>query len=698
MRVIVMVLLVLVATPALAQTPPPGQPVPTLKPVVVEGARIPDERRETDQEAREELQRTPGAVDLVDETRIRESRAANLKDVLDFTPGVLIRPRFGSDESQISIRGSGLRNNFHLRGINLLIDGFPYGNADGFSDFEALELLTTKRIEVYRGASALRFGGNTLGGAINLVTKTGYDAGLFEIRTEAGSYGFFKNYIGTGQVYGPWDFYIGLTDTELENFRQHAEQMRRRAYGTVGYSLAGGTTLRFDLGFTDSHENLPGSLTQRELDTNPKQADPSFRATNSGRDYTYTRGAFTLRTPLAENQVLEWATQLNYQDLDHPLPFAVIDDTTYSWSSELRWTWAAPLFNHANRVRVGLQYFGTNQRDDQFQNINGDRGLQTQNQINTAYNYAIYAEDQFDITPTFTAVLGARGQYAVRSVHDEFGTNTRDSVDFLSLSPKIGFLWAVAPGAQVYGNVSQAYEPPLILELTAPGNIGGDLSQLNAQRAWQFEIGTRGTWGDRLTWDIALYDIELWDEIQNVNVQPFPGAPFTIPRYQNIRRSRHTGAEVGLDALLLRDLLRRVGLGTTGDALRTRLAYTFSHFVFVNDPVFGNNQIPGAPEHFLRIELRYDHNSGFWFAPNVETVPHGYYVTSENDARTQAYTLFNIRTGYEYKPWKLGVFFEARNLTNATYTSSVVVDDANKRFYEPGDGRAYYGAVEWRWR
>ena len=108
-------------------------------------------------------------------------------------------PRFGSDESQISIRGSGLRNNFHLRGINVLIDGFPYGNADGFSDFESLELLTTKRIEVYRGASALRFGGNTLGGAINLVTKTGYDAGLFELRSEAGSFGYLKNYLATGR-------------------------------------------------------------------------------------------------------------------------------------------------------------------------------------------------------------------------------------------------------------------------------------------------------------------------------------------------------------------------------------------------------------------------------------------------------------------------------------------------------------------
>ena len=71
MLILVVVVLVLMAGPALAQ-PPAGQPVPSLKPVVVEGARVPDERTETEQEAREELQRTPGAVDLVDETRIPE--------------------------------------------------------------------------------------------------------------------------------------------------------------------------------------------------------------------------------------------------------------------------------------------------------------------------------------------------------------------------------------------------------------------------------------------------------------------------------------------------------------------------------------------------------------------------------------------------------------------------------------------------
>jgi iron complex outermembrane receptor protein len=680
-----------------------AQPPQRLPPTIVETTQVPPERTATPEEAREEIQRAPGAVDLIEEERIRQGRAANLKDALEFTPGVLIRPRFGSDESQISIRGSGLRNNFHLRGINVLIDGFVYGQADGFADFESLELLTTKRIEVYKGANALALGGFTLGGAVNLVTKTGADASLFEIRGEGGSFGYAKTYLGSGLVLGPFDYYVGLSDTELNGYRDHADQIRRRAYGTVGNSLPGGTTLRFDLGFTASNEHLPGALTKEELDRDPRKANPTSVMFREERNYDYTRGAFTLRTPLGESQLVEWSAQLNYQDLDHPLSFAVIDDTTYSWSTELRWILSAPLFGHANRLTAGLQYFGTRQIDVNFANVLGNRGAETKNQFNVATNVGLYAEEQLDVTPAVTLVLGARGQYAVRTVRDRFLTeadgdrNDSDSVDFLSLSPKAGVVWRVGPQAQVYANASHAYEPPLLLELTAPGQLGGNLSRLDAQKAWQFEIGTRGSWGDRIAWDVAVYDIELRDEIQNVNIQPFPGAPFTIPRFRNIDRSRHTGAEVGVDVRLLSDVGRGLGLGTTGDALRLRAAYTWSRFVFVDDASFADNDLPGAPEHFIRAELRYDHAAGFWLAPGIEVVPRGYFVNSENDARTEAYTLFGVRAGYDYKPWKAGLFFEARNLTDKTYASSVVVDAANRRFFEPGDGRAFYGGLEWRW-
>jgi iron complex outermembrane recepter protein len=692
-QAIAVIVLLLVATPAVAQQPPPP---PTLPPVVVEGQRLPGERTETEQEAREEIQRVPGSVDLVPRERIEESRAANLKDVLDFTPGVLIRPRFGADESQISIRGSGLRNNFHLRGINLLIDGFPYGNADGFSDFEALELLTTKRIEVYKGPAALRFGGNTLGGAINLVSRTGYDGAPLEVRGEGGSFGFWKFYLGSGMVLGPFDSYVGLSDTELHGYRDHAEQLRRRAYVTVGDVLPGGTTVRVDLNYTRSEENLPGALTEHELDTDPRKAEPGNvfgLRVRAARSYDYVRGAITVRTPLTGTQALEWATQLNYQDLNHPLSFAVIDDTTYAYSTELRWIRVAPLFEHANRTTVGLQYSGTRQIDVQLDNTPGLVRTKLRDQLNIADTVGLYAENQLDVTPAFTLVLGGRGQYSIREVRDRFliDGNQSDSVDFLAFTPTLGFVARPARNVQIYANASRAYEPPLLLEITAPGNVPGTLSDLKAQKAWQFELGTRGTWGARLAWDVGVYDIELWDEIQNVNVKPFPTAFFTIPRYRNLDRSRHTGAEVGLDVLVAKDL-------TPGDALRARAAYTWSRFVFVNDKNFGNNRLPGAPDHFVRAELRYDHASGVWVAPNAEATPQGYFVNSENDAGTRPYALLGLRAGYDYKPWNVGLIFEARNLTDVTYASSVVVDAANRRFFEPGDGRAFYGTLQWAWK
>lgn len=81
----------------------------------------------------------------------------------------------------------------------------------------------------------------------------------------------------------------------------------------------------------------------------------------------------------------------------------------------------------------------------------------------------------------------------------------------------------------------------------------------------------------------------------------------------------------------------------------------------------------------------------------MEAVPERYFVNSENDARTDTYALCSLRMGYEYKPLRLSLFFEARNLTDETYASSVIVDAADRRFFEPGDGRAFYGGVAWRW-
>ncbi|MGH7819669.1 MAG: TonB-dependent receptor domain-containing protein, partial [Candidatus Binatia bacterium] len=417
-----------------------------IAPTVVEGARIAPDRTLDDAAARRELERIPGGTAVVGREEITDARAANLVDALEFVPGVMIRPRFGAaDESQLSVRGSGLRNNFHLRGINVLIDGFPYGNADGFSDFESLELLATKRIEVYKGANALRFGGIGLGGAINLVTRTGHDAAPLEVRSEGGSFGFHKHYGATGRVSGPFDAFAAFTDTELDGFREHAEQVRRRFYATAGYAAERGATARLDLNYVQSGEQLPGALTREELDRDPRQAEAESVAADAQRDYDYLRGALTLRSPLGEAQVLEGSAQANYQDLDHPLSFAILTGETYSWSVGTRYILHAPLLDRSNRLTLGAEYAATRQGDVRFENAGGARrGAATRDQTNKATNVGVYLEEQHTLTERLDLVAGGRFQYAERSVDDDRSgpeESPDDSTDFLDFSPKLGFVY-----------------------------------------------------------------------------------------------------------------------------------------------------------------------------------------------------------------------------------------------------------------
>jgi hypothetical protein len=66
------------------------------------------------------------------------------------------------------------------------------------------------------------------------------------------------------------------------------------------------------------------------------------------------------------------------------------------------------------------------------------------------------------------------------------------------------------------------------LELSSFGNPGGFID-LDAQVAWQYEIGARGR-RVGVAWELSLYDIELRNEILNINVRPFPNAPSTHAR------------------------------------------------------------------------------------------------------------------------------------------------------------------------
>jgi iron complex outermembrane receptor protein len=637
-----------------------------------------------DETARVELERTPGGVAVVTGRKLTQMRAYNLRDVFEFTPGVLAQSRYGSDESQFSIRGSGLRNNYHGRGVNLLINGIPYMDADGFSDYEALDFLAAQRVEVWKGANALRYGGNTSGGAVNLVTQTGKTAAPFEFRVQGGSFGSFQGHVATGGERGRFNYFLSFTDVELNGYREHSQQGRQRFYGNFNFALDDRTDFNLDVVYANIAEKYPGSLTREEFFRNPRAADPIDVQQDWGRFIDYTRVGFGMRRRFDGGHEFSFNLFGQYRNLDHPI-FNVLDQDTRTFGGEFRYSHTG----ERDRLVVGFSPQATPNGGRRFENNNGQSGAQTAHFDSLATNYGIYVENQFDIRPSFTLVTGARADWARRRFSDFFlaDGDQSDRRTFKAFSPKLGFVWRPRDQMQVFANVSRSYEPPVLnIELISFGAPG--FLPLGAQDTWQMEVGARGRAAQRLDYELTFFDLEINDEIINANVTPFPGAPFTIPSFRSAPNTRHTGLELALDATL------RKGLFTVGDTLTARTAYTFSRFRYVDDPTYFNNYLPGAPRHLFRSELRYDHPRGFWIAPNVDWSPATYFMDSGNTARNDKYAALNLRAGFDRRQW--GIFFEANNLTDRLYSASVQVDNDAGRFFEPSNGRSVGGGIRVR--
>jgi len=143
--------------------------------------------------ARRSAGEVAGGTAIIDSDDYRRGSAVTPADAFAYAPGVFAQSRIpGAEESRLSVRGSGLQRTFHGRGLRVLQDGVPVNLADGSFDFQSLEPMAARYIEVYRGANALRFGAASLGGAVNYVSPTGYDAAPLLLRGEAGSYGYLR--------------------------------------------------------------------------------------------------------------------------------------------------------------------------------------------------------------------------------------------------------------------------------------------------------------------------------------------------------------------------------------------------------------------------------------------------------------------------------------------------------------------------
>lgn len=187
--------------------------------------------------------RTASSVTVIDRKRIEEQQFKMVPDALRQVPGLIIADR-GTP---------GSTNGIFLRGTNsdqtlVVIDGRPVpANLAGLYNIETMALDNVERIEVLRGPAASLYGGKTLGGVINIITRTG--RGLKKPETslswEGGSFGWSRESLNTRGAAGIYDWSLELSRTDTQGYRINSQMQLNNVAGKFGAQLA--DTLRFDL-------------------------------------------------------------------------------------------------------------------------------------------------------------------------------------------------------------------------------------------------------------------------------------------------------------------------------------------------------------------------------------------------------------------------------------------------------------------
>ncbi len=632
-------------------------------------------------EALAEIQRTPGGVAVVPDTAFKNGPVQNIKDILGYVPGVITQPRMG-DDARISIRGSGLSRNYGGRGVSLFYDGVPLNTSDGLYDLYEVEPSAYRYAEVFKGANALRYGSNALGGAINLVTPTGRDASALDARFDAGSFGYFKGSASTGGTSGAVDYFGTLSLSQIDGYRQHSNGDAIRFNANLGYQVTPDVETRFYLAAASTNQRIPGEITKAQALNTPTMANAFWVFGDQQRNVDSFRIS-NKTTWRVDSTTVEFGAFYTNRHVDHPI-FQYLDYTVDDYGGFVRANDEREIGGLRNRLIVGANLHNGVLDTNQYVNLAGAvKGALASSMVDSSTNFSLYAEDSLYVQPDFAFILGMSYLDASRDRRDRFLTNGNQSGNksYGVWSPRLGLLWDVDSDWQVFANVSRSAEIPTydVNAFSTPAN-----SNLTAQRATTYEIGTRGHQGN-FGWDIALYRSNIKGELQCLATGPASCA------ISNAGNTVHQGVEAGLDALF------PVSPFGSDDAIALLAAYTYSDFFFYRDARFGNNELPGVPKHFLRAETLYKHASGFYAGPNIEWAPSRYFADNANSLSVDPYALVNVKAGYDTGSGWSG-YIEGRNLADKRYISTVAVTgfaNAGSEIFNPGMGRSVYGGLRY---
>lgn len=693
----------------------------------------------------------------------RESFAGHVgqsvADMVVTIPGVSFVAGNGPRDVVVSVRGSGDRQAYGMKNIQVLEDGFPMTQPDGTARSDLIDPHAYDGVDVFQGPASTVFGNYAINGAINFRTRRGADIHGLEVGSDFGSFGMVNNYATLGLSGRKYDLVIFGSDVRGNGFiansgyQTSTENLRLRVNLTPSDRLI----VKFVNNITDTH--LPVRLSLAQYTTNPFQsgcADASHAAAGCATVSLLSNGSYGARVATSPQAAglgrfdrrtvagVRWEhdinasttvrTQFTYDQrhIDQPTsPYAYTGPyDSYAASSEVT--------NTAHPGRMALNSSGGISFDDldglsNVYNVapggHARQGALTQSSWSHQWNAGLHFQEDLQFARAWHLVVGLGGTYSGLEAQETLLTNsasgsTRRLVaadrHFFNLAPEAALTYAPSRNWTLHTRVGTAYATPTTSNLfITPQGTYGNNTRLKSETSLGFDLGAEwhpsSTINIQATGFYEFYRNELVSQSAGVN---------TVGAYTfNAPASQHRGVEVGATWTPLPRALSgaRVMLSYTYDnQIYTRYTEVLSNSTMSRALDRSGNSIPGVIPHFLNARLLYDQPSGplQGLGGYAEVTWRGdYWLDNANLLKAPGYALLNLELHYD-PPARFGWirhlhgFFEIQNVANQTYIAgatnitdvlasnghnagAAVLATRTGSIYA-GSPRAFYGGVKVR--
>ncbi|PHS25113.1 MAG: hypothetical protein COA83_06460 [Methylophaga sp.] len=703
------------------------------------------------------LSKVPGGTNLLDLDDLPTSKLT-LNDVLGNEPGVIMQEFFGgNDQPRLNIRGSGIQDNPVNRGIQLLYDGLSINQPDGSFVIGLLPSEQMRFISVYRGAIALQYGGSTLGGAVNMTSRTALNSQNF-IRLQAGSFDTFNGSLGVGGVSGKWDYYVGAGRSESDGFRHHSEGERTNLSLNTGYRN-GNIENRTWFNYTNNEFEIPFVVQKDIAKDHPKGVigdgyaggfppPASLPAPAVGHPVFgwNARGGWDglfdvyKRKPHRDTEQFRLAnkTYINSGNTEHEIGF---------YGESLDDTFTDPLSHTVtDSANIGLHYSMLNKgsyltQDDRFLlSIKLNAGeMPTEYWVNNpedgsklfrfgdldqdAQNLAVGLQYTGGITQRMQLVAGLQLLHNKRDIDgtastppspgnfDKVVVDIDRDFSYSAANPKLGLIFKASDTVNIFTNISRSMEAPtfnqLVNRTVSPLIVPGAIVNPPAVPPFaDAAIGSGLTIKDldeQTAWTFEVGSQGAWQNLSWNASYYYSKVEDELITFKadfavNVETQNYSDDTIHQGIELGLDAILAENLFASGDKLIAKFVYNYSDFEF-DGGVFDGNQIAGIPEHLGYTEVAY-HIGKFYIAPNVRWQPSDTYVDHANTLEQDSYVLLGLKASYQ--PTKsLRFFADLKNIADKDYQSAYVIraeSPDNQPTFLPGSGFSAMAGMEFTWQ